>query len=112
MFGTKLPNTAERAMLGDVSGFDVKMDKLLGFLMAEFRRSDLDDARVQQGVRDLMRGNVKIDTLNANDLRLVEDAVVSIAVVKSLLSYYRVPVDSNRSEQFTAFANHYRRIIL
>lgn len=110
MFGTKLPNNAERAIIGEVSGFDAKMDKLLGFLMAEFRRSDLEDARVQQGVRDLMRGNVKIDTLNASELRLIEDAVVSIAVVKSLLSYYRVPVDVN-SKNFDTFATHYRRII-
>ena len=112
MFGAKLPNSADRAIIGEVSGFDAKMDNLLGFLMAEFSRSDLDDERVQQGVRDLMRGNVKIDTLNASELRLIEDAVVSIAVVKSLLSYYRVPVDANRSKNFNTFATHYRRIIL
>lgn len=112
MFPTKLPNTAERALIGEASGFDAKMDKLLGFLLAEFNRSDLDDEQVQQGVRDLMRGNVKIDTLNASELRLIEDAVVSIAVVKSLLSYHRAPVDATRSKQFNAFATQYRRIIL
>lgn len=59
-----------------------------------------------------MRGNIKIDTLNADELRLIEDAVVSIAVVKSLLSYHRVPVDSHRSKYFNAFANNYKNIIL
>ncbi len=111
MFGDTRISLANRAIVTEISGFDAKMGSLLRFLLTEFNRSDLDDVRVRQGVRDLMTGQIKIDTMEADQLRLVEDAVVSVAVVKTILSY-RAPVDANRLEHFDTFATRYRSVIL
>lgn len=95
-----------------ISDGDQKVQVLLTFLLTEFNRSDLSSASVQQGISDLMRGKIQIDTMDPEQLRLVEDAVVSVAIVKSLLSYHRIPMDTQKMPAFHEFAGRYRNLIL
>lgn len=91
---------------------DAKVDTLLRFLLREFNRSDLTDPRVRQTVQDLMHGRLKIDVLDEQQLRTVEDAVVSIAIAKHLLSVARCPIETGKMASFNEFATTYRELIL
>lgn len=95
-----------------VRGGQPKVETLLSFILREFNRSDLNDLQVRASVRALIRGQIKIDTLDADQLRQVEDAVVGIAVVKGLLSYHLVPMETGGSPTFNEFASRYRDLIL
>ena len=91
---------------------DAKIETMLVFMNREFNRSDFNDPSVHQAVRALMNGEVKIDTLDADQLRMVEDAVVCIAIMKRMLSYHRIPMDTANIPAFHDFATKHRALIL
>ena len=91
---------------------DAKVDTLIRYMLVEFNRTDLNDPASRVAVRALMDGKVKIDTLDADQLRMVEDAVVCIAIMKNILSFHRAPINTQPMESFHQFADKYKSLIL
>ena len=105
-------NMEHRRVCSEASGFTQNANKLLDFMLREFNRSDLTSKEVHEKVRGLFNKTVSIDTMNADELRSVEDAVVCIAVMKNLLTTHRAPFDSQRMPLFNTFAGTYKNVIL
>ena len=91
---------------------NAKAETMMRYLLTDFNRSDLTDPIVRERVRDLLTGKMLINTLDANQLRQVEDAVVCVAIVKSMFAVYCVPMDVAMIPSFEDFAMRYRDLIV
>ncbi len=91
---------------------DAKVETMLRFMDREFNRTDTNNPSARQAVRALIKGEIKIDTLDADQLRMVEDAVVCIAIMKAMLHYHRIPIDTAKMPEFHKFATKYRSLII
>jgi hypothetical protein len=82
----------------------------------------VDHDAVNLRVKGLMRAPSKIDTMSEDDLSKLEDILVNIAVMMSMVTRHNVPIDNGPkffsanqeacAEKWLAFADNYRSVIL
>lgn len=84
-----------------------KFDRLLGFLLSQFRVETTTDE-----VRSVMQRTSFIDALNEDELSDLSDGVVPIAIVRELLSKHRIMIDPRKLGNWDAFASRYEMSVL
>ena len=94
----------------ETSGFNKSADALLDYLLREFNRSDLTSSEVLYKVRAVLNRTIPLDTMDADELRRIEDVAVSLAVVKNLFKQ-NMPIDVH-SQAFHTFATVHRPIFV
>lgn len=92
----------EQFMLMEASGVDKRMTGLCDYLHREFNRSDVRDPNVRSSVRSFFRDPKQLNVLSADELRTVEDAVVTIAVLRNMLATHRAPITHEQLDRFAS----------
>ena len=101
-----------RAAFLEATGLYRHAEALFNYLALEFNGSDLNKPGLFETVRQLFDKTLVIDTLDENQLREVEDAVVVIAVSKHVLVGMKCPVNVDKTPSFETIAKRYRHLIL
>lgn len=90
----------EDSALIEASGAGEKLEILLNYLFSEFNRSDLHDPSIKARARMFVDYPETINTLNEEELRRVEDVIVTLAVIKNMMIIHRAPIDDSTLEKF------------
>lgn len=96
------------------AAFCAEADYFLSWMLENFNNSDLNDPNVIMGVRALFGADDKrivIDTMDERQLRMTEDAVIVVAVLKNMI-HQEVPIDTMKMPHVDIFAHRYKNLIL
>lgn len=83
-----------------------KMDRLLGFLLSQFRPQTSADE-----VQPLFEGQ-KVDTLNEDELVKLPEGLIPVAIVRDLLFSHKVFVQPSKLNNWELFAQRYQAQII
>lgn len=82
-------------------------DKLLGFLLTQFSTAPSTD-----DVHTLMRGQTFVNVLDVERVRELPEAMVPVAIIRSLISTHKVPVKPDHLSNWLPFMDRYRSQVM
>lgn len=82
-------------------------DKLLGFLLTQFSSSPNTD-----DVHAMMRQAGTVNILDVDEVRVLPEAIVPIAIVRELIRTHQIPMNPPTLPNWTPFMDRYRAQVM
>ena len=90
-----------------LSHLQTQCDKLLGFLISQFQSSPNTD-----DVHALLRGKMAFNVLDVEVVRQLPEAVVPVAIFRSLIATHKLPMNPHHLSNWTPFMDRYRSQVM